>query len=465
LAAEGSQLWAKDLPLHQAIHRFTVGADPIDDLNLLPWDAVASAAHARTLAWHGHLPLAEASLLVQALKGLHQEAVAGRIEILPEQEDGHTALEAALVARTGESGKRIHMGRSRNDQVILALRLYTRDTLAGIGLQVAAIAAAFLSLAQRYRDVAMPGYTHMRRGMPSSWGLWGAAFAEGLLEELEALQGLLDRLDRCPAGAAAGFGAPLPYDRAYMASLLGFSRVQRSPIDVMNSRGRHEGAVADWLASVAGVLEKAFWDLALFTMEELRFVSLPDAFTTGSSIMPQKRNPDVVELSRGTCRKLRGQAALVHEIAGGLPSSYHRDIQLLKGAFLVTLKTASGMFAVLPALLEGLTVDAAKCAEACSDELWAAHEATALAMQGMPFRDAYKVVGKQVMAGSFQADRAKFGVSSAPDLEAPASELRALRQALEVRSSAWRTASMTLWTAPIAVSSPSHLSSSSPEVS
>lgn len=464
MAAEGSQLWAKDLPLHQAIHRFTVGEDPIDDLNLLPWDAVGSAAHARTLAWHGHLPLTEAFTLVQALKDLHAEALAGRIEIRPEQEDGHTALEAALVERTGESGKRIHMGRSRNDQVILAQRLYTRDTLLGIGHQVADTAKAFLALAARYRDVAMPGYTHMRRGMPSSWGLWGAAFAEGLIEELEALQALLDRLDRCPSGAAAGFGAPLPFDRAFMARQLGFAKVQRSPIDVMNSRGRHEGAVADWLASVAGVLERAFWDLALFSMEELGFVALPDAFTTGSSIMPQKRNPDVVELSRGTCRKLRGQAALVHEIAGGLPSSYHRDIQLLKGAFIGTLKTASGMFAVLPALLEGITVNATKCAEACSDDLWAAHEATALAMEGMPFRDAYKIVGKQVLDGSFHPDRAKFGVSSTPDLEAPASELQALAEQLRKRQNAWNAAVELLWTAPIAVSSPSQTNSSFPEV-
>nr|WP_320131744.1 lyase family protein [uncultured Holophaga sp.] len=452
MAAEGSQLWAKDLPLHQAIHRFTVGEDPIDDLNLLPWDAVGSAAHARTLAWSGHLPVAEAQVLIEALHALHAEALAGRIEIKPEQEDGHTALEAALVERTGESGKRIHMGRSRNDQVILAQRLYTRDTLAGIGQQVAAIATAFLGLAERYRDVAMPGYTHMRRGMPSSWGLWGAAFAEGLAEELEALHGLLDRLDRCPSGAAAGFGAPLPFDRSFMARQLGFARVQRSPIDVMNSRGRHEGAVADWLASVAGVLERAFWDLALFTMEELGFAALPDAFTTGSSIMPQKRNPDVVELSRGTCRKLRGQAALVHEIAGGLPSSYHRDIQLLKGAFISTLKTASGMFAVLPALLDGITVNAGKCAAACSDELWAAHEATALAMEGMPFRDAYKVVGKQVLSGEFHPDRTKYGVSSSPDLESPRRDLQTLSEALEKRLGAWNSATEALWTAPIAVS-------------
>lgn len=444
----GTQLWAKDLPLDAALHRFTVGEEPTTDLQLLPWDILGSAAHARTLAHHGYLSVTEAQALLTALESLHSEALAGTLTITPEQEDCHTALEALLVARCGEAGKRIHLGRSRNDQVILALRLLLREAVAHIGQQVSNTAASFLELARRHAGTAMPGYTHTRRAMPSSWDLWATAFAEGLLEETEALTHLLDRLDRCPLGAAAGFGPPLPLDRAFTAATLGFSRVQRNPIDVMNSRGRHEGAIADALASTAAVLEKAFWDLAFFSLEEVRFVVLPDAFTTGSSIMPQKRNPDVLELARATCRQLRGQAGLIHAIAGGLPSSYHRDVQLLKAPILAMLRAASDLGAILPTLLGGLKIDAARCTAACTDDLFAAHEATALAQAGLPFRDAYRVVAQRIQDGTFRPDRRT--VASAPiDLATPSAELEALRSHLHCAQERWSTAMKALWTAPL----------------
>ena len=448
MAHEGSPLWAKDLPLDEALHRFTVGEDPVTDLALLPWDIVGSAAHARTLAEGGFLTVPDAASLLEALKVLHGEALAGRIRITPAMEDGHTALELALVERCGEAGKRIHLGRSRNDQVILALRLLYRDELAQLGEQVALIAAAFLALAERHPRTPMPGYTHLRRAMPSSWGLWGAAFAEGLLEELEALGGLLHRLDRCPSGAAAGFGAPLPLDRARTAALLGFSRVQGNPIDVMNSRGRHEGAIADWLASVASVLEKAFWDLAIFSMEEVGFVALPDAFTTGSSIMPQKRNPDAVELARATCRHLRGQAGLVHELSGGLPSSYHRDLQLLKAPVLDMLRRASKLFAVLPSLIEGLIIDPLRCEGACGGELHAAHAATALAIGGMPFREAYREVAHRILEGTFMPDQSAGCGAHPADTATPGARLREQRNSLQALREGWGAALDQLWETP-----------------
>jgi argininosuccinate lyase len=246
----------------------------------------------------------------------------------------------------------------------------------------------------------------MRRAMPSTFGMWGAAFAEGLLEELEALRGLWARLDRCPLGAAAGFGVPLPIDREYVASLLGFSRVQRSPIDVQNSRGRHETAVLAWATSVTSGLEKWLWDVSLFSTEEFGFLTLPDAFTTGSSIMPQKKNPDVVELARARCRELRGLARQVEEVAGGLPSSYHRDFQLLKRPTLTALGSFSELLDVLTRLVPVLKIRAEAAARACDDTLYAAHHAYVLVGKGLPFRDAYREVAHQIADGTFKPDRA-----------------------------------------------------------
>jgi argininosuccinate lyase len=400
------RLWSKGLPLDELLHRFTVGEDPLTDLSLLPYDAEASAAHARMLGETGLLPEAEARSLVAELKALKETALKGQLVIQPEQEDGHTALEAALTDALGETGKRVHLGRSRNDQVIVALRLLMRDQLLELGSAAAKLARAFLDLAGRHASNPLPGYTHLRRAMPSTWGQWGAAFAEGLLEDLEALPGLWQRLDRCPLGAAAGFGVPLPIDRTRTAELLAFSRVQNSPIDVMNSRGRHELAVLAWVVSLAGTLEKALWDLAIYSTEEFGFVTLPDAFTTGSSIMPQKRNPDVLELARARCRELRGLAGLVGHLAGGLPSSYHRDLQFLKKPFLETLVKGKELLEVCTHLLPGLQLREEACQNACTDDLYAAQEAYRLvAEQGIPFRDAYKTVAAQIQAGTFKPDR------------------------------------------------------------
>lgn len=395
-------LWAKDLPLDERLHAFTVGSDRTTDRALVPFDAEGSAAHARMLGECGLLELEEARALVRELRTLRDEAARGELIIAAEQEDGHTALEAALTKRLGPTGRRIHLARSRNDQVQTALRLLMRARLLDLGEALLRSAGAFLAFAQEHAATALPGYTHMRRAMPSSWGLWSGAFAEGLLEELEQLPALWARLDRCPLGAAAGFGTPVQLNRERSAELLGFSRVQRSPIDVMNSRGRHEQALAAWIVSAAGTLEKAVSDLLLWSTEEYGFVRLPDAFTTGSSLMPQKRNPDVLELARGRCRELRGLSSLLTQLAGGLPSSYHRDHQLLKAPLLEITAKGEELFAVIAHLLPGLEVNAAACAAACSTELHAAAEACRLAGTGMPFRDAYAAVARQLDEGTFQ---------------------------------------------------------------
>jgi argininosuccinate lyase len=395
-------LWARGLPLDEQLHAFTVGNDPLIDLQLLPFDAEGSAAHARMLAGCGLLPENEAKALVAALRRLKEQAERGELTITREQEDGHTALEVALTKELGPTGRRIHLARSRNDQVQTALRLWMRARLLNLGEALGNCASVFVDFARTHSSTLLPGYTHMRRAMPSSWGLWGAAFAEGLLEELEQLPALWSRIDRCPLGAAAGFGVSVKLNRQHAAALLGFSRVQRSPIDVMNSRGRHEQAIAAWIVSAAGSLEKALWDLLIWSTEEFNFVRLPDSFTTGSSLMPQKQNPDVLELARGRCRELRGLAALLSHLCGGLPSSYHRDQQLSKAPFLEIVAKSEQLFDVVTRLLPGLEINKQACATACSEEVHAASEACRLAAEGMPFRAAYAQVARQLQDGTFR---------------------------------------------------------------
>jgi len=445
-----SQLWSKNLPLDVLVHRFTVGEDPVLDLQLLPWDCLGSAAHVRMLVEAKLLAEGEGKALVDGLRRISHLVAQGAFHIEPEQEDGHTALEAELTRMLGDTGKRVHLGRSRNDQVALALRLLMRDALLGLGLKAAKAAEAFLAFANAHRDEPVPGYTHLRRAMPSSWGQWGQAFAEGLQEELVALQGVYARLDACPLGAAAGFGAPIPLDRERVASLLGFAGVQRSPVDVINSRGRHEQALLDWICSVAFVLEKAFWDMALYSTQEFGFLKLPEAFTTGSSIMPQKRNPDVVELARASCAELRGWAAMLREIATGLPGNYHRDLQLLKKPLLGALRCADQLLDVSARLVDALAVDATASAEACTPDLHAAGRALHLAAEGMPFRDAYRQVARELKDGSFRPDPEDFqsthsGGTANLGLDACAADLTQARTWIEARIEQVTRAQSGIW--------------------
>jgi argininosuccinate lyase len=447
---DATTLWAKDLPLDVAIHRFTVGEDPDTDLALLPFDALGSAAHAKMLASVGLLEAADAAALVRGLSRIANLARQNAFPIPAHLEDCHTAIEADLTRTLGAVGQRIHLGRSRNDQVILALRLYFRDALLRLGLRVSDLASAFLSFAKSHQDLPLPGYTHLRRAMPSTFGMWAAAFAEGLLEELEALQAVYRRLDRCPLGSAAGFGVPLPIDRALTAKLLGFSAVQRSPIDVQNSRGRHEVALLQWAASTGGVLEKFLWDVSFYSTEEFGFLKLPDAFTTGSSIMPQKKNPDVVELGRGRCRELRGTAGLAEQLASGLPSNYHRDLQLLKRPVILGLRQADELFSVVARLVPALKVNAEATAAASTDELYAAHQAYVLVQGGLPFREAYRKVAQQLQDGTFAPDRAALtathlGGAGNLALDELASDLAAARTWIEAKREIHAQAEEALW--------------------
>ncbi|HTL97298.1 MAG TPA: lyase family protein [Holophagaceae bacterium] len=427
-------MWSKGEAVDALVHRFTVGEDPVTDLALLPFDCLASAAHARGLAQAGLLGRKDAASLIRELGKLKSASEAGALAIPPALEDGHTLLEAKLTEALGETGAKIHLGRSRNEQVALALRLWMRSALVGLGEDAAAFAGALLDFAAKHGDAPLPGLTHLRRAMPSSFGLWAEAYAEALLEELEAVKALDARLDRSPAHSAAGFGTPLSFDRAEAARRLGFSRTQRNPLDAQNSRGRHEGALLAWLSSLSLTLEKLAWDGCLYGSEGFGFLKLPAAFTTGSSLMPQKRNPDALELARGRAREIRGLAATAERLAGGLPSSYHRDFQLLKKPLMDAVRIARELMQVLTRLIEGLEPGCAAAEAACTDELYAANEAFRLAAEGAPFRHAYRAVAAQLADGSFAPDREAAGApASAPLISAARMELARNQAWLDAR--------------------------------
>ena len=396
------QLWSKDLPLDEFVHRFTVGNDNLLDLHLVHYDLLGSAAHVRMLASVGLLPEQERDAILHGLAELKQIHTRGEFHISPAQEDCHTAIEQALVQFAGTAAGNIHIGRSRNDQVLTALRMYMKLALLQLATEVSTLGTIFAQRAMQLHHIPMPGYTHLRRAMPSAVWQWLLAFSEALLEELDAGQSVLHRLDSCPLGSGAGFGLPLALDREYSAKLLCFQRVQKSPVDCANSRGRHELALLTWISGIGNVLEKFIQDAWLYSSEEFGFLSLPDAFTTGSSIMPQKRNPDVLELARGRCAQLRAWRNEIEQISCGLPSNYHRDYQLLKQPLFAAIQNLGELLVIMQHILPGIVVNEKALGKACTPELRAAQEAyRRMTADGLSFRDSYAQVGREILAGKF----------------------------------------------------------------
>jgi argininosuccinate lyase len=398
----GPQLWAKDQALDDEVHAFTVGADPDLDLRLLPFDCVASAAHAQMLARIGILSEQDAGALTAALAELYASAMRRELVIERALEDGHTLLEHKLSQRLPHAGALIHTGRSRNDQVAVAQGLYLRSQALQVMAQLRDLSTALIAQARQYAGLAWPGYSHLQRAMPSSAGQWLASMAEALLEELRAGFAVLSRLDHCPLGAGAGFGVPLPTERGFLARRLGYTRIHISPIDALSGRVRHAQVALDWYASIAAGLERWAYDLSLYTTAEFGFVQLAEAHTTGSSIMPQKRNPDVVELLRANARKLRGLAGTHAVMASGLPSGYHRDWQLCKAQVIEASELLQSCLRIFSRILLALAFNKARARSALSADLYATEAAYALVQGGMNFRAAYKKIGSEVLSGHFE---------------------------------------------------------------
>lgn len=387
------RLWdAPGTTVDEAVLAFTVGEDPSLDRELLPHDCLASAAHATMLREAGLLTAEEHAQLDAALREAYALACAGDLPITVDQEDGHTALETFLVARAGEAGFRIHTGRSRNDQVIQALRLLVRERLLDLAATATSLGAELTSLHRRHARTLMPGYTHTRQAMPSTVGQLFAASAEGLARDIADFALPLAAANRAALGSASGYGAPLPLRRERIAELLGLDGVDGNTLYVQNTRGRLESAALFALHQTALTTARLATDLLTWSAEAFGFFRLPVALTTGSSLMPQKRNPDVLELIRAVPASMLARYVEVTAALHGLGAGYHRDLQRSKGPLLGGLAESERVLLLLDAVVRDLEVDAEACRGALDPAIFATDHVCRLVQEGVPFRTAYQTV-------------------------------------------------------------------------
>ena len=387
-----AKLWQKGYDLDAVVEEFTVGDDPVLDRDLVYWDAVGSMAHARMLASIGILTDAEAQRLCACLREIIDLDRQGRFDIPRELEDVHTAIENYLTQKLGDLGKKIHTARSRNDQVVLDLRLYMRDRTLALGNAALDLAATLCEFAARHRKVPIPGRTHFQRAMPSSVGLWAGAFAESLVDDVRLLIATAGILDQCPLGSAASYGVNLPIDRALVASLLGFRKVQNNVLYANNSRGKMEAMLLSACVQIADDMAKLAADVILWSMPEFGYFRLPEKFCPGSSLMPQKRNPGPFELTRAGAATVQACLVEVQEIIRPLISGYHRDFQSTKGPMMRGVRTTLNILRVNNLCIPEIEVDRKACIEAFTPELFATDRVLELARQGVPFREAYRRV-------------------------------------------------------------------------
>jgi argininosuccinate lyase len=392
-------LWTSGPDTDQRMLEYTAGDDRPWDARLLRWDVLGSLGHIEGLRAAGLLSGGEHTRLRRGLRDALTAVDRGRLLVGPAHEDVHTAVEDWLTRRVPGAGERLHTGRSRNDQVACDLRLYLKDRLLAIQGEALELVGALLDLAARHRRVLWPGYTHQRRAMPSSVGLWAGAYAEGLLDTIEALPALWTGVDRSPLGSAAGYGVPLPLRREVVARALGFGGLDRNVATVQAGRGKLEAAVLFWCSQLGHDLARLAQDVILFSAEEFGFLRLPAALATGSSIMPQKRNPDLFELTRGRAAALEGDLLAVFQIKGKLAGGYHRDFQLLKEPLMRGLDRTEAMLAALAAAVPRLEVDRARCAEALDGGALATDEVMRRVEAGRPFRIAYREVSAALRKG------------------------------------------------------------------
>lgn len=398
-----TKLWQKGYQVNTLVERYEAAQNSLLDQRLIRHDVWGSLAHAAMLHKIGILSDDEYIALKNALCSILTLEQMQEFTVLPSDEDVHTSVENFLIQRAGAAGKKIHTARSRNDQVLVDLRLYGKEQLHEIGASLCHLVKALLDFAQTHAWIPMPGYTHMRRGMLSSVGLWAASFAESLLDDEQLLSTAYRLNDQSPLGSAAGYGVPLPIDRQYTADLLGFAQVQNNVLYVQNSRGKIEAAIVQALSQIMLDLSKFAQDMLLFTTAEYDFFQVPQELCTGSSIMPQKRNLDIMELVRARTQTMFSLQQQILGIVSGLPSGYNMDYQETKRPFMESLDLAQESLDICTLVVQHLSVNVEKLVAACTFELFAADRAYTLAQEAnMPFRDAYRIVGAEVTA---QLDR------------------------------------------------------------
>ena len=389
------KLWEKGYKLNKQIENFTVGEDYILDQKLTKYDCIASIAHAKMLGKIGILKKEEVKKLVGELGDIISQDKKGKFRILKEQEDCHTAIENRLTSKLGKLGKKIHAGRSRNDQVLTALRLYCKAELNDCKDLAGNLIKSVAKFAKKYGKIKLPGYTHTRKAMPSSIAMWAVSFIDSMQDDLKLVDAAFELVDQSPLGAGAGYGIPLNLDRSYTAKLLGFKKVQKNPIYTQNSRGKFESTILHALSQIMLDLNKISTDLIIFSMPEFGYFELPKEFCTGSSIMPQKKNPDVLEILRAKYHVIVSYEFQVKNIISNLLSGYNRDLQLTKGPLIQGFAIAKDSLAIMSLIFSKLRANKENCKKALTKEVYAAEEAFKLVKKGISFRDAYKTVSKK----------------------------------------------------------------------
>ena len=396
------KLWDKGYDINEEIARFTIGRDRELDLYLSRHDVLGSMAHITMLESVGLLTREELDILLRELRSIYHEAEDGHFEIEEGIEDVHSQVELMLTRRLGDVGKKIHSGRSRNDQVLLDLKLWTREQLRLVAEDVRSLFDELQRQSERYKHVLMPGYTHLQVAMPSSFGLWFGAYAESLVDDLTLLQAAYRITNRNPLGSAAGYGSSFPLRRQLTTDLLGFDSMNYNVVYAQMGRGKMERNVSFALASVAGTVAKLAFDACLFNSQNFSFVRLPKECTTGSSIMPHKKNPDVFELTRAKCNKLQALPQQITLIMNNLPSGYFRDLQIIKEVFLPAFQELRDCLGMVTYIIREMEVNEHILDDPRYDLMFSVEEVNRLVTEGVPFRDAYKQVGMDIEAGRFQ---------------------------------------------------------------
>ena len=396
------KLWDKGYYEDSRIDVFTVGNDRELDLALAPYDILGTMAHITMLEKVGLLSKEDLDLLLPELRNILSEAQEGRFVIEPDVEDVHSQVELMLTRKLGNIGKKVHTGRSRNDQVLVDLKLFTR---AGIEKTVRKVESLFRTLqdaSEKYKDVLIPGYTHLQVAMPSSFGLWFGAYAESLCDDLEIMKAAWNTVNRNPLGSAAGYGSSAPLDREMTTKLLGFEDLDYNSVYAQMTRGKMERAVAFAYSSIAETVGRLACDGCLYSSQNFGFLHLPDALTTGSSIMPHKKNPDVFELVRARCNKIQGVPGTIRYITGNLPSGYFRDMQILKEVFFPLFKEMDDCLDIVEYAVKGMEVRTDAMDDPKYKLAFSVEEVNDLVSKGVPFRDAYRKVADSIADGSFE---------------------------------------------------------------
>ena len=401
-----SKLWEKSVQVNHDVETYTVGRDREMDLYLAKYDVLGSLAHIKMLESIGLLTADELSALTAELRKIHSEIEAGKFVIEEGIEDVHSQVELMLTRRLGDIGKKIHSGRSRNDQVLVDLRLFIRSEIEDIVHHITLLFKTLNEQSMRYRNVLMPGYTHLQVAMPSSFGLWFGAYAEALVDDLTVLKAAYEVTDRNPLGSAAGYGSSFPLNRTMTTRLLGFHSLDYNVVYAQMGRGKTERIVANAIANVAATISKLAFDACMFNSQNFGFIKLADEFTTGSSIMPHKKNPDVFELTRAKCNKLQALPFEISLITGNLPSGYFRDLQLVKESFLPAFDELKHIIDMVKAMMAQVKVNEHILDDSRYDLMFSVEEVNRLTREGMPFRDAYKKVGLDIEAGKFSPVKA-----------------------------------------------------------